>query len=447
MVMDLNLKETHYDLFLRFKKEILSWGENIKVIKLIKSYKFLFNQEEFVKVLISKKNNEFFIQSILITMLDKNKQLHDPKGLTIESNLRKGKTYSILPNDFYNFDYVIDLIKQAYESINNGDIKKSDNSKQLDIISEEKRNCKICGKELSVSSSKEICKECARKQYALKIIKKLLNIINPEVKFKKEDLILKGIEKIQTIDYIWTLQEFNLIDEYKSTNEYSLKKQSDLNDFIKEVSKDIDSVNEENDKQKLNKFCSVCNNNLTVSNFYKSENNEDGLSKYCKDCTKIINGVRYLKKLLKIVDYNDSFTKKKILNNYENPTQLQNQIWILEENNLLNYNKKTDEYNLVDKTIIDKFMDNYSIFLKDEKKELIIINSGENYKIIMLKGILTNENLFNLLILLKEFSKDVDEINTTSFKYDYHNVLIKIKSDVVESKKILEVLKNNQWEE
>ena len=262
----------------------------------------------------------------------------------------------------------------------NNDVSKDEHSNRIvsikDIPQDEKI-CKVCGKELPESYSKNICRNCNRKSYAIKIINKLLNHIDPELEFKREDLASLGYEPIQINDYLWTLLEYGLVVE--NNGKYYLEKKTILDEFIEEnssitkentknqnIKKEKESnANEINEvkKIKLSKICLACSKDLAIHNFSISNKNEDGLNKYCKKCLKKINVVKYLNKLLSIVKYDEYFTYEDVKINYNDSMEFNHHIWSIQENDLLNL--VDNKYILEDASKINEFLNRYSKFLDE----------------------------------------------------------------------------------
>ncbi|MEA4956570.1 hypothetical protein SDC9_07705 [bioreactor metagenome] len=203
------------------------------------------------------------------------------------------------------------------------------------VHKDEKKICEFCGEPLPKNYSKNICKNCNRKSYAIKIVNILLTHFTPEFGFTKEKLISLGYDSIQVSDYIWILLEYGLIIE--SSGKYYLEKKEILDKFIEEnnpdsgdttskidFNKNIESERKNSDKWikndkislKLKKICSECGENLPISNFALSDKNKNCLSKYCKKCSR---------KLLNNSSFNDKSTNQKVgmilkekINDFEN---------------------------------------------------------------------------------------------------------------------------------
>ena len=126
---------------------------------------------------------------------------------------------------------------------------KSDVQNISDNVSEvipdkpsKRKICKVCGLNLDSanfykddSSQDDLsveCKKCSRKSYAVTALEKIEHYVEPDLPFKKEDILKQVSNRTQFLDYILTLQEFNLLIEDEKLNTYVLKPQKELNEFI-----------------------------------------------------------------------------------------------------------------------------------------------------------------------------------------------------------------------
>ena len=218
---------------------------------------------------------------------------------------------------------------------------------------ENSKNCIVCGKELK-TNEKSLCRSCLRKQYASRVIKKLVSVVQPEVPFKKKDLSSLNLDDIQIKDYIWTLQEFNLIDV--DNNKYKLKDKDTLNSFRIESQMepiDFDSLEKENN---VNKTCQICGKTLPISQFYKSS---EGYEDTCKACKKLVITAKYLEDVIGYVGFDNEFDAEELTEYVPNQNQIMGMIWSLQDNDLLIGNE-SKTYILVDKTKCLDFLDKYN---------------------------------------------------------------------------------------
>ena len=97
-------------------------------------------------------------------------------------------------------------------------------------------SCAICGTKIMLveetDSCLSKCKDCSRKSYAVRAINQLKEYIELDAPFKKDDLLKQVDNRMQFLDYIWTLQEMNLLDEDQNTDSYILKSEKTINSFI-----------------------------------------------------------------------------------------------------------------------------------------------------------------------------------------------------------------------
>lgn len=217
--------------------------------------------------------------------------------------------------------------------------------------------CKICGRTLNNKTRKDICKRCLRKQYASKILLKLLKSVEPEKTFKKEDLKVLGLQNIQIKDYIWTLKEYNLVTE--ENNKLQLKNKTELEEFIKKSCLEIDELPQEQTTVKLNKTCKTCGETLEISKFFSSTTTEDGFEDNCKDCKRLITTANYLKEIIKFVEFESEFSEEDLKPYLKNSFQFQAKIWALLDNDLLKKNFERNTYILTDEKTANEFLDKY----------------------------------------------------------------------------------------
>jgi len=219
-----------------------------------------------------------------------------------------------------------------------------------DISNDEKLgNCIICGKKLN-KNQKQVCKSCARKQYASRIIKKLSSAVKPTVPFKKDDLKPLKLVDLQIKDYIWTLQEFDLIEV--DNNKFTLNDEKTLNDF--RVKSGFDPIDFEN-IDGLDKTCKTCGKTLPLSQFYKTS---EGYEDNCKNCKKLLNSASYLNELINYFGFDNEFGENDLKEYVSNPNQLNGMIWALLDQDLLTV-KEPNVYVISDKDKSLEFLNKY----------------------------------------------------------------------------------------
>ena len=221
---------------------------------------------------------------------------------------------------------------------------------------ENKKTCEMCGRTISSKSTSNLCKRCKRKQHCANILQKLLQSIEPEVPFKKEDLKRLGYKGIQLQDSIWTLQEFSLIKKEKN-NKFSLVNKEILDNFIEESGVEI--IETETPSIKLTKKCETCGEILEISKFPVNENNPDGYEDNCKNCKKLITTAGYLKELLTYVTYEQEFNEDELSKFLPDSFLRQAKIWSLQDNDLITKNLDTNSFKLANKDKCETFIEKY----------------------------------------------------------------------------------------
>lgn len=237
--------------------------------------------------------------------------------------------------------------------------------------------CEVCGAKLDLDNfykSKDSpdgltgkCKDCSRKSHAAKAIEEIRKFVEPATSFNKDDLLKESNNRMVFLDYFWTLQEFDLLEEDKKPDFYLLKSEDILNEFIAKYGDEspeitetvIEKPPEKKAAPKLAKTCLICQQTLPISNFYKSQANDDGYSDKCKDCSRKSYAARALEALLECVEPGVSFYKKDLLDQCENQLQFRDYFWTLQELDLLEYNEKTDLYSLKEEDVLNQFLHKY----------------------------------------------------------------------------------------
>ena len=262
------------------------------------------------------------------------------------------------------------------------------------------KKCVKCGVVLtsknsykSKSSSKgfsDMCKDCSRNSYAVTALNNLEKYVVPGVVFSKDDLLKQVDNRTMFLDYIWTLQEFDLLEKEGVSEFYILKPEEDLikfkekyGDEIKEsesvtTSKDIVTSKEKKPTKKVVKECELCNQILPISKFYKSSISDDGYSEKCKDCSRKSYAAKGLVEFKNYVISDIEFYKEDLLKQAENRTQLLDYFWTLQEFDFIEHNEKTDTYILKPETEINVFLQKYGEQIKEPSPEVKL--TGEEKK-------------------------------------------------------------------
>lgn len=297
------------------------------------------------------------------------------------------------------------------------------------------KECEICGENLPISnfyktsddeySSK--CKECSRKSYAAKALVELIKCVDPGVIFFKKDLLDQCENRMKFLDYLWTMQEFDLLDFDEKSDSYKLKTETELNSFIKKFgdkSQIIESDSSKSPEESVTTFikeCKLCNKKLPVSKFYKSSTFEDGYSDQCKECKERGTVNKVLTEIEEFVTFGEPFKKSELLKNVDDETKVNYYIWTLQENDLISFNQKKDEYvienndklksfqymtikNKVDEKILSTSQDKNYIETSENETSINVDFSPEN------KEIMQNNN--NEMLITTEQSNDADNLTS-----------------------------------
>ena len=303
-------------------------------------------RDEFVKLIDEGKTNKEAFNQIKI-----------PKLKTKEW-IEKGKNGEEDYKDFYEA-YTRYFTFETKKEIK--DVETIELEKIEEIIETAEENevktCEICGRSINIKSKRNICKKCQKKQYACKILQKLLHAVKPGIEFRKEDLEKLNLHKFQIQDYIWTLQDMNLINE--NNNKFSLKNKEVLDSFVSDIHGEPLIYDSEEGNVKLNKTCKTCGKTLKIDKFFKSENSPDGYEDNCRDCKKLISTATYLNEITQHVDYNSKFSENELLPYFNNPFKLQGMLFSLIDNDLLVKNFEDNTYTFTDEKTAKEFIDKY----------------------------------------------------------------------------------------
>ena len=254
----------------------------------------------------------------------------------------------------------INQLTDLLENLNDGIYVLEDVENDTSIKNE--KFCQTCGKILPKEYDGDECNTCLRKSYVSKIIKELLSAFGVGKSFNKEDLIGLGHDSYKAMDYIFILKDFELLNDEGNGN-YSLKNEEILEEHIIDETNEINIIKEyfiankskEDDSDKLSKTCVVCNKNLPISNFYRSLDTEDGYEEFCKSCKKTIQAALCLNNILNYVKPGKWFKVSDILENYPSKTILLDDIWRLEDFDLII--KDENKYCLIDEDAVKSFLD------------------------------------------------------------------------------------------
>ena len=277
-----------------------------------------------------------------------------------------------------DLDEFINIYSKDGEEINVDDIDVSEGQSNNDSDNSiEHKICEVCGVDLdsdnffkSDSSQDGLsmkCKDCSRKSYAANALEKIRDYVESDTPFKKDDLLKQVPNRMQFLDYIWTLQEFNLLTQDEQADSYKLKPEKVLNEFIEKygdkkneiIKTSIISPPKKGSLKKVVKSCETCGQKLPISDFYKSSSTEDGFSSKCKDCSRKSHAAKALSELRECIEPGVLFFKDDLLNQCENRIQFLDYLWTLQELDLLQTDEKTDAYVLKSESELNEFMEKY----------------------------------------------------------------------------------------
>jgi len=265
----------------------------------------------------------------------------------------------------------------------------------------ENKLCEVCGEKLDLENFYKsddspdgygtVCKECSRKSHAAKAIVEIRNYVDPGTPFNKEDLLKQSDNRMVFLDYFWTLQEFNLLEEDKKPDYYHLKSEKILDEFVEKYSDKspekpeslIEKTPEKKKTPKLAKTCEICNLKLPISDFFKTPNSEDGYSPKCKQCSRKSYAAKALQTLLNCVEPDVLFYQKDLMDQCENQIQFKDYCWTLQEFDLLEHDEQNDSYRLKPEDVVNEFISKYSTKTPKDKpsQEKVTPKVEKPYKI------------------------------------------------------------------
>jgi len=258
-------------------------------------------------------------------------------------------------------------------------------SKELEPDSVKK--CTKCGVVLSSENSyksnnlsnecSENCKDCSKKSYAVKALNHLEEYAVPGVSFNKDDLLKQVDNRTMFLDYMWTLQEFDLLEKVGVTDFYILKSEEDLIEFKKKFGDEIDKSEtvtsskvittsmEKKSSKKIVKKCEICGQVLSISNFYKSSISDDGFTEKCKGCSRKSYAAKALSELKNYIVPDTEFFKEDLLNQADNRNKLLDYFWTLQEFDFIEYNEKNNTYILKPENEINAFIKQFGVQINE----------------------------------------------------------------------------------
>ncbi|KAF5062763.1 hypothetical protein DSECCO2_301500 [anaerobic digester metagenome] len=253
----------------------------------------------------------------------------------------------------------------------------------------DKKVCELCGLELpledfykSDSSPDNLatkCKKCARKSYAVTALEEIREYTDPDTPFNKEDLLKQCNDRMKFLDYIWTLQEFDLISQDEKQDSYTLKPEEELNSFIGKygdkkpeiITSEIAEPSKQKQTKKIIKECEICGRKLPVSQFYASTTSEDGYNSKCKDCSKKSHAITALEEIKAYVEPDTPFDKDDLQNQFEDRTKFLDCLWTLQEFDLIIHDEKLDVYALNSEDKLNSFIEKYGDKPEEKQEETV----------------------------------------------------------------------------
>ncbi|KZX14736.1 hypothetical protein [Methanobrevibacter filiformis] len=287
-----------------------------------------------------------------------------------------------------NENIAIELKPPLNESKNQINTKKEND----EIFKCVKCGAKIAKNRENINNNNLKCLECESKENAVNYLKNLLENLEPEELFNKNELIAKyDYDESVLTEYIWTLQEHDLVNFDEKTKYYSLENKETLTKFVEESVEeelDIDSLKKD-DHKNLSKICKICNEEFPIKQFYRI--NDKKYSNICKDCFEKTYAVKSLIKIINILGYPLKIKEEEFLKEY---SEQEDDLWTLQENDLMLLDSVNNEYYFAEEQIINEFLEKYGN--KEEEKTVEeIINKKEKSMEYTLKNNNTNTNNTN----------------------------------------------------
>lgn len=339
-----------------------------------------------------------------------------------------------------------------------------------------KKTCPSCKKLLPVikfyksttseDGYSERCKACSRKSHAAIAVVELLDYVEPHVLFLKNDLLDKVDNRMQFLDYLWTLQEVDLLKYDSITDKYKLKQKNEIDEFLNLYGNQTHGICDtvKPTATKIVKQCPICQKTLSTSKYYKSSTTEDGYSKNCKDCTDKINAANILDKIQEYINIGIPFTKKELSDKLNNSINVDSYIWTLQEHDLIEHNDKLDTYKIKINSKFEEFYNKYiqpkpvknveegsteALEDKDitEKREIIYLSDNYEGRInIIMNAIIKNEELISLIEGLNSFlSSNLNKFMVFKCSDNFSEVMIDLEIDKKDKEKSLNQLNDKNW--
>lgn len=276
-----------------------------------------------------------------------------------------------------------------------------------------KNKCNICG--IKIDENKTLCPTCSKKKSGADIVTKLSEFINFEDKFDKTILIKKGYDETKAQHYEYELIDAGLITQ--QGNSFIWQEKEKLKKVVLKYSDDYGKEFKENIRKKQENIF-LCSNCGTP---YEKRKPDDTL---CKKCENNSHNHEYIKKILKIVTYDELFTIEKLAEKLEEAEyRIEYQINKLVDNNLVNRSDNNSYY--LEEEKIKKFNEEYTKKQEINKSS----NNEENNKKQEINKSLKDKEKSNETLLPKTIFKEICGDNVIILikaiisKYEYKNVL------------------------
>ena len=239
----------------------------------------------------------------------------------------------------------------------------------------------------------------------------------------------------------------------------------------------ITTIYSNNNTKKSVKLCTTCGQKLPLSNFYKSSSNEDGYIERCKKCDDKSNAAKVLIEIQKYIDIGKPFSQNELSKKIDNITKAKYYIWTLQEQDLIEYQEKTQTY-ILEK---NKTFEDYLKFLKEEPiektsenasmidaersehpsdvsygveidnldcKEIIYISEivGSINTNILMKAIIKNENILPTLLGIESIiSSNMKKLLINRNKTNFSEIIIDLEIKNESLDEILNSLEYENW--
>ncbi|SCG85432.1 hypothetical protein [Methanobacterium congolense] len=366
---------------------------------------YIFNNEKDVDELVNKYAK--FAAKNLDTDVNSDSDLSNDLDVDVSSNSNISEDLSSedvsedinknIPSNDVNSNEDTSLgIKYSDENLS---LNKDDSDKlDVDVSSDadetasnhvDKKVCALCGLELpsedfckSDSSPDNLatkCKKCSRKSYAVTALEEIMEYTEPDTPFNKEDLLKQCDNRMKFLDYIWTLQEFDLISQDEKQDSYTLNPEEELNSFIEKygdkkpeiITSEIAEPSKQKQTKKIIKECEICGKKLPVSQFYASTTSEDGYNSKCKECSKKSHAITALEEIKAYIEPDTPFDKDDLQNQFEDRMKFLDYLWTLQEFDLIIHDEKLDVYALNSEDKLNSFIEKYGDKTEEEQEETV----------------------------------------------------------------------------